>query len=186
MTENTSTNQSNDDSTVVEDKVQNVSVSPVGGKKNRDSAGLSYMPLICIFIYMSKKDDPFVLENAKQGVALFVIMIIGWIFSLLLPIIGLPIVIVSVVFMVMGFMKAFSSGETISIPFLSNYLKKHDFKDMIDSTMNSIQDGVDKVSKQASDVQNKVQNTAKNVSNTVQSEPKKSKPVSQDNNDSAS
>ncbi len=114
--------------------------------KNQEIAGLSYMPFVCLFIFFFRKDSAFVQKNAKQGVSLFVLVIVGWILTAipLINIIGYLILIFSLTFIVLGFLRAFSDGKIVSIPLISNYLRnmdvegvKSDVKQEVSKIMNT-------------------------------------------------
>jgi len=133
------------ESNVNEVKQENVKVAAPSMdadiKKNKDIAGLSYIPPISIFVYLFKKDSKFINENAKQGVALFAILVLGWLIGMIpgIGFIGWILLIVSFIFIILGFLKAFNDGETLKIPMLSAYLAKHDFSDIIDSAKSQLE-----------------------------------------------
>lgn len=114
--------------------------------KNQEVAGLSYMPLVCVFIYFFRKDSAFIQKNAKQGVSLFLLIIIGWILTAIpfIKVFGFLILVFSLVFIILGFIKATSEGVVVNIPVLSNYLRnmdidgmKKDVQQVVDTTMNT-------------------------------------------------
>jgi uncharacterized membrane protein len=111
-------------------------------KKNKDIAGLSYVPPISIFVYLFKKDSPFIRENAKQGVVLFMILILGWLIGMIpgIGFIGWILLVVAFIFIVLGFLKAFNDGETLKIPILTAYLSKHEFSDIMGSTKSKLEE----------------------------------------------
>jgi len=47
-------------------------------KENRDIAAISYVWALGLFVFLWKKDSPFVRFHAKQGIVLFILTILFW------------------------------------------------------------------------------------------------------------
>lgn len=84
-------------------------------------AVLSYVFILSIFLYITKKDDKFVQFHAKQGLVIFALSVIG-----LFPVLGVPVFILSMVLAVIGASKAYV-GEEYKIPLVSKYAEKINF-----------------------------------------------------------
>jgi uncharacterized membrane protein len=94
-------------------------IRPDDIKENQLIAALSYIWIVGIFIYLFKKDSPFVQFHAKQSLLL---TLLTFIFSLL-PLIGSVFWIAAVVLYIVGFFQALS-GQYWDMPYLSKYAKK--------------------------------------------------------------
>ncbi len=82
-------------------------------------AALSYVWIISIVMLVVKKDEPFVVFHAKQGLVLFAASVLLW----FIPIIGWMLNFVIFVGMVIGFIKALS-GEKYEIPVIGSIAKQ--------------------------------------------------------------
>ena len=90
-------------------------------RESRINAVVSYVFIFSVILYITKKDDKFVQFHARQGIVVFVLMIIG-----LFPVLGVPLFILSIVLAVIGASKAYV-GEEFKIPFIYKYAQKIDF-----------------------------------------------------------
>jgi len=90
-------------------------------RESRINAVVSYVFIFSVILYITKKDDKFVQFHARQGIVVFVLMIIG-----LFPVLGVPLFILSIVLAVIGASKAYV-GEEFKIPFIYKYANKIDF-----------------------------------------------------------
>ena len=90
-------------------------------RESRINSFFSYFFIFSVILYITKKDDKFVQFHARQGIVVFVLMIIG-----LFPVLGVPLFILSIVLAVIGASKAYV-GEEFKIPFIYKYANKIDF-----------------------------------------------------------
>jgi len=90
-------------------------------RESRINAVVSYVFIFSVILYITKKDDKFVQFHARQGIVVFVLMIIG-----LFPVLGVPLFILAIVLAVIGASKAYV-GEEFKIPFIYKYAQKIDF-----------------------------------------------------------
>jgi len=78
-------------------------------------AALSYLWLLSVVMLLVKKDDPYVLFHAKQGLVIFIAsFLIGWI-----PVLNLIIVVA----VILGFVKAIQ-GEKYKLPLVGDLAEK--------------------------------------------------------------
>jgi len=95
-------------------------------KDDRLFAALSYLWILCIIPLLLKKDDRFVLEHAKQGLVLFIIETVAFIFRIF-PFFGEYLWNLCLLFFIImslyGFIAAIS-GKSARILFISNLAKK--------------------------------------------------------------
>lgn len=82
-------------------------------------AALSYLWLLSVVMLVIKKDDPFVLFHAKQGLVLFLGSIALW----FIPILGWLLQLAIFVMVVIGFIKALS-GEKYQLPVVGAIAEK--------------------------------------------------------------
>ncbi len=80
-------------------------------RKNKDLAAVSYLWILSIPLYMSRKDSPFIQYHSKQGMVLFLLSIPLW----FIPLIGQLFELVVLMGMVMGFLHAIQ-GEYADVP----------------------------------------------------------------------
>ena len=90
-------------------------------RESRINAVVSYVFIFSVILYITKKDDKFVQFHARQGIVVFVLMVIG-----LFPVLGVPLFILAIVLAVIGASKAYV-GEEFKIPFIYKYANKIDF-----------------------------------------------------------
>lgn len=76
-------------------------------------AALGYVWFICIIILLVKKGDPFILQHAKNGTALFVLSVL-WFFW--------PIGVIILLFEIYGFYQAFI-GNSYKLPIIGDWLE---------------------------------------------------------------
>lgn len=77
-------------------------------------AALGYVWFICVIILLVKKDDPFILQHAKNGTALFVLSVLWFIW---------PVGIIIALFEIYGFYQAFI-GNSYKLPIIGDWLEK--------------------------------------------------------------
>ncbi len=82
-------------------------------------AALSYVWIISVVMLVLKKEEPFVVFHAKQGLVLFGASVLLW----FIPVIGWLLNLVIFVGMVVGFIKALS-GEKYELPLVSSIAKQ--------------------------------------------------------------
>jgi uncharacterized membrane protein len=76
-------------------------------------AALGYMWFICVLIWIVKKDDPFILQHARNGTALFVLSILWFIW---------PVGMIVALFELYGFYQAFI-GRPYKLPLIGAWLE---------------------------------------------------------------
>lgn len=84
-------------------------------KENRDIAALGYAWALSIFVYMWKKDSPFVRFHAKQGIVLFVLSILFW----PIPYVGRFFELLILALCVLGFLNA-AQAQWKDLPIISD------------------------------------------------------------------
>ncbi len=82
---------------------------------------VSYVSVVSVFMYVMKKNNPFVVFHAKQGMILFVASMLWFI-----PILGWIIAAIAYVLMVIGFIKAYS-GDKFKMPLIGDLAEKIKF-----------------------------------------------------------
>lgn len=82
-------------------------------------AALSYIWILSVVMLLVKKDDPFVVFHAKQGVVIFVASII----FMFIPVVGWMLNLVVLAAEVAGFIKAYS-GEKFRLPVIGDLAEK--------------------------------------------------------------
>ncbi len=80
-------------------------------QKNKDIAAFSYIWIMSVLIYFSRKDSKFVHHHSKQGIVLF-LMTIPLSF---IPYVGQYLIFLAVAGMLLGFMNA-AAGQTRDVP----------------------------------------------------------------------
>lgn len=96
----------------------------VKAAKSDDSrliAAISYLWLLSIVFYVLKKDDAFVQFHAKQGIVIFGLSLLG-----MIPFLGFPIWLLSLVLVIVGALKAYQ-GVKYRIPFIADLADKITF-----------------------------------------------------------
>ncbi len=91
-------------------------------QKNKVLAAISYIYIISLVLLLVKKDSPFVQFHAKQAFILFLASLVAG----FIPIIGLLLQIVILVFMIIGFVAALQ-GKSRKFPLISDLAAKINF-----------------------------------------------------------
>ena len=84
-------------------------------------AALSYISILSVILYITKKDDQYIQFHSKQGIVIFALSVIG-----LFPVLGWPIMVIAIVLMVVGATKAYV-GEKYEMPIISGFASKVNF-----------------------------------------------------------
>ncbi len=84
-------------------------------KNNKDVAAFSYVWIMSVFIYFLRRESPFVVHHAKQGIVLFLLSLP----LLLVPFIGHILTLPLIAAMMFGFIQA-SHGHWSSIPLIGD------------------------------------------------------------------
>jgi len=91
-------------------------------EENKGMAAISYLWILCLVPLILKKDSEFAQFHAKQGLALFIIEVVGslvfWI-----PVVGWLLFICVLVLAVLGIVKALQ-GEYWEMPVANSLMKK--------------------------------------------------------------
>ena len=87
--------------------------------EEKNLAGLSYIPIICLIILLLKKHHPFISFHAKQGLVMCLCFFVFW----YLPWVGPMLNFFLVALMFVGLIKA-KEGEYWKVPFLGNLAEK--------------------------------------------------------------
>lgn len=85
--------------------------------ENRIYALLSYLSLLCVIPLIQKKDNPFVMAHARQGLALFMCEFTAFLVTIVLPVLLKPLLLVFGVLALWGMIKALR-GEKAVLPFI--------------------------------------------------------------------
>lgn len=80
-------------------------------RMNKDVAAFSYVWIMSVLIYASRKDSKFIRYHSKQGVVLFIFSIIFG----LIPLVGKYLLFLTVAGMLLGFVHA-AQGEYADVP----------------------------------------------------------------------
>jgi fumarate reductase subunit D len=84
-------------------------------------AALGYLGFISIVMLLVKKDDPYVKFHAKQGLVLFIGMVLG-----VIPFVGWILWLAAVVLSIVGFINAIS-GKQAKLPVIGDLAEKINF-----------------------------------------------------------
>lgn len=84
-------------------------------EQNKDMAALGYVWVLSLFVYILKKDSPFVRFHAKQGMVLFVLSIVVW----AVPIMGRFLELLILTLCVLGFLSA-AQGQWKDLPIIGD------------------------------------------------------------------
>ncbi|MBU1727445.1 MAG: hypothetical protein KJ880_07435 [Candidatus Omnitrophica bacterium] len=89
-------------------------------------AVISYISFLCVVSLLLKKDNKFVLYHAKQGLVLFVIEVVGFIFSIVPPLGWFYRVFGVAIFIVVSLLGAYNAykGVFFGLPWISNAAEK--------------------------------------------------------------
>ena len=94
-------------------------------EEGKTAAILAYVPFLCFFALINKKDNPFALKHGKQGLLLFLIEIVAVVF--LLPKISQlfwnAVLILCLVFVILGILYALQ-GKDWKIPYIGDWADK--------------------------------------------------------------
>ena len=94
-------------------------ISMEGSENERFTAALSYVWVLCLYTLLFKKKSGFIQFHAKQGLALFVIEILSFVFLFLAPL----VIIICVILSVLGIRSALA-GKYWTLPFIGDWIKK--------------------------------------------------------------
>ncbi len=83
--------------------------------ENKDVAAFSYVWIMSVFIYFLRRESPFAVHHAKQGIVLFLLSLP----LLLIPVIGHILTLPLIAAMMFGFIQA-SHGHWSSIPLIGD------------------------------------------------------------------
>ncbi len=86
---------------------------------------LSYLPFLCVVIYVLKDKDEDIRFHARQGIIIFAGFILGFVLGLI-PIVGAGLILISTIFMLIGMSKAYK-GEKYKIPYVYKYSQRISF-----------------------------------------------------------
>jgi len=121
-------NNTNDQAGATDNSSDNATSPQSGGDNspggNNIMAAISYLGILVIIPFLTEsKNDPYVKFHIKQGLALLVTGIIGWIISVI-PVIGWiisPIIgIILLILMIIGLINALT-GKTKQLPVIGKY-----------------------------------------------------------------
>ena len=87
-------------------------------RMNKDVAAFSYVWIMSVLIYASRKDSKFIRYHSKQGVVLFIFSIIFG----LIPLVGKYLLFLTVAGMLLGFVHA-AQGEYADVPIAGELAK---------------------------------------------------------------
>lgn len=79
--------------------------------ENKDIAALGYVWALSVFVYLYKRESPFVRHHARQGIVLFILSILFW----MVPVIGRFLELPVLALMIMGFLNA-AQGKYSPLP----------------------------------------------------------------------
>jgi uncharacterized membrane protein len=89
---------------------------------NKLIAALGYVWILCLIPLLLKKESKFAQFHGKQGLALFIVEIVGWLIYWI-PFIGWLFGVLVLVMAIIGFVKALS-GEYWELPVVGSFAKK--------------------------------------------------------------
>ena len=90
-----------------------------GDESERFTAALSYVWILCLYTLLFKKQSAFVQFHAKQGLAIFVIEILSFIFLFLAPV----VIVICVILSILG-IRASLQGKYWTLPLIGDWIKK--------------------------------------------------------------
>lgn len=82
-------------------------------EENKDMAALSYVWILSLIVFVTRRHSPFVRFHAKQGIVLFVLSILFW----AVPFVGRLLELVILGFCAFGFIAA-AQGQRKELPFV--------------------------------------------------------------------
>ena len=92
---------------------------PLGDEHERYTAALSYVWILCLYTLLFKKRSAFIQFHAKQGLILFVIELLSFVFFVFAPL----VIILCVVMALLG-IRAALAGKSWPMPVVSDIVKK--------------------------------------------------------------
>jgi uncharacterized membrane protein len=81
--------------------------------ENKDLAALSYVWILSVVVYATRRDSPFIRYHAKQGMALFFLSVGVW----FVPFVAKPLELIVLALAVLGF-KAAAQGQWKDVPLI--------------------------------------------------------------------
>jgi uncharacterized membrane protein len=94
-------------------------ILPIAGRhqqdveKNKDLAAFSYVWVMSVFIFIMKKDSPFIRFHAQQAMVLFALSVVVW----FIPVVGQLLELLVLAGMVLGFLSA-AQGQWRDVPLI--------------------------------------------------------------------
>ncbi|OGY90682.1 MAG: hypothetical protein A3B30_00655 [Candidatus Komeilibacteria bacterium RIFCSPLOWO2_01_FULL_52_15] len=88
-------------------------------EQERYTAALSYVWILCLYPLLFKKNSAFIQFHAKQGLALFILEIISFLFLVFAPL----VIIICVILSILG-VKAAIAGRYWKLPVIGDWVKK--------------------------------------------------------------
>ncbi|OGJ58438.1 hypothetical protein A2635_02295 [Candidatus Peribacteria bacterium RIFCSPHIGHO2_01_FULL_51_9] len=85
-------------------------------QENKDLAAFSYLWVMSVFVYLAKKDSPFVRFHALQGMTLFALSVVVW----FVPLIGRFLELIVLALAVIGFIGAVQ-GQWKELPVIGSF-----------------------------------------------------------------
>lgn len=92
--------------------------------KNKDLAALSYLWILSLVVYWTRKDSPFAQFHARQGVTLFVLSVV----FMFVPVVNKPLQLLVLVGCAFGFMNA-AQGKRTDLPLVAA-ISRFDWKQL--------------------------------------------------------
>ena len=86
-------------------------------------AVLSYVSIFCIIPLILKKNNPFVLNHARQGLVLFVAEVATLVISIIIPLVFRPFLFILFGFSFWGMVTAIR-GQTVELPVIARIAEK--------------------------------------------------------------
>ena len=87
--------------------------------QERFTAATSYVWILCLYPLLFKRDSAYIQFHAKQGLALFVIEVLSFIFLFFAPL----VIVLCVILSVLG-IRAALAGEYWTLPVIGQWIKK--------------------------------------------------------------
>ena len=91
--------------------------------ENKVYAFLSYLSILCAIPLIRKKDDAFVQDHARQGLALFLCEFVIFLVTIILPGLLRPALFIFGLLALWGMAKALK-GERVELPFVYAFSKR--------------------------------------------------------------
>lgn len=80
-------------------------------EEHKDLAALGYIWILSVFVYVMRKESPFIRFHARQGIVLFVASIVVWV----VPVVGKLLELIVLGLAVLGFLSA-AQGQYRALP----------------------------------------------------------------------